>query len=164
MYHSKALFIGQLLLTLILPTSSSAASKPQPGKWEKSLSAFGFDEKTNTYLPIFDSKNITCLSEAYFQEKSFHVPNFEARESDIEGRQCVVSKADQSESSTQWQQICTDQNGSATDERWLISISRVSVELEHNMVRTRRLANRPDLEARNLQKVKFTRLGECDNQ
>lgn len=162
MKHLKIIVVGAFLLALVLPTSSSAQSEPLPGKWEKSFDGFVFDDKTKTYGLMVGSKDIDCLSEAYFQEKSFHVPKFMAQEHAQQGRRCVVSNEGQSGSTTTWRQVCTDPNKATEDERWLISISSDELELEHKMVSKKRYASDPDWEARSKQVIKLKRIGECD--
>lgn len=154
--------VGVFLFSCVLPTSSSAQSKPLPGKWEKKFTGFGFDEKTKTYLPMVDSKETECLSEAYFQEKSFHVPNFAAQESERQGRRCVVSNEGPSGSTKTWRQVCTDTNGSTEDERWVISISSDELALEHDTLATKRLDSGIGLEAKSKQVIWLKRIGECD--
>lgn len=158
----QSICLGACLLASVLPTSSSAQSQPLPGKWVNSFTAFVFDDKTKTYLPLVDSKDTVCLSEAYFQEKLFHVPKFVAQEDRRPGRKCVVSNEGQSGSTTTWRQVCLDPDGSTDDERWLISISSDELALEHNAVTLTRHANGLELEARNKQVFTLKLIGECD--
>lgn len=167
MERSKILVGVTLLATLVLSLPSSAQSEPMPGKWEKRFSAFAFDDKTKSYVPFalqFQDNDIVteCLSEAYFREKSFHVPKFHAQEHGLQGRRCVVSNEGQSGSTTTWRQVCTDPNGSTEDERWVILISSNEVALERNSVTTRRHASSADSEERNKQVITLKRIGECD--
>lgn len=162
MKNLKIMVVGAFLLALALPTLSSAQSKPLPGKWAKSFAGFVFDEKTKTYLYMIDSEDTVCLSEAYFQEKSFHVPHFGAQESERQGRRCVVSNEGESGSTTTWRQVCTDTDETTRDERWLISISSDELALENNVVLTKHLVSGQALEAKNKTVIKLKRIGECD--
>jgi hypothetical protein len=167
MERSK-IFVGfTFSAILLLPFCSFARPEPVPGKWERKISTFVFDDATKSYVPFelqsrANDSVTECLSEAYFQEQSFRVPKFFAQESDLQGRLCVVSNEEQSGSTTTWRQVCTDPSGSTEDERWMISISNSEVALERTSVTKKHQASSAVLQARNKQMMTLKRIGECD--